>query len=280
MQSPWGDIPVCDGHVHFFSHRFFELLAGQRKGLSVEALEPILGWEMPPSHPDQLAERWVDEMNRYGISRVVLIASAPADEGSVAAAVAYAPQRFIGYFLVNPTAEDAVNRVERAFVSGRLHGICFFPAMHRYSIQDERAIAIIQMASEHPGTVIFVHCGVLTVGVRKKMGLPMDFDLKFSNPLDLHIVAQQFPNVNFVVPHFGAGNLREALMLTGTCSNVYLDTSSSNRWLRYLEADLELKDVFRKALDVAGADRLIFGSDSSFFPEDGTPRFFSRRWPS
>ncbi len=266
MQSPWGEIQVSDGHVHFFSHRFFETLAGQRRGLSVEALGPILGWEMPPIHPDQLAERWVAELDRHGVERAVMIASVPGDEGSAAAAVAFAPGRFIGYFLIDPTAQDAVNRVERAFVSGRLNGICLFPAMHRYSIQDERAVRIIQMASERPGTVIFVHCGVLTVGVRKKLGLPNDFDLKFSNPIDVHLVAQQFPQVNFVIPHFGAGNLREALMLADTCPNVHLDTSSSNRWIRYLETDMDLKDVFRKALAVAGPGRLIFGSDSSFFP--------------
>jgi uncharacterized protein len=45
---------------------------------------------------------------------------------------------------------------------------------------------------------------------------------------------------------------------------VYLDTSSSNSWMRY--EGLDLKTVFRRALDVAGPGRLLFGSDSSFFP--------------
>ena len=47
--------------------------------------------------------------------------------------------------------------------------------------------------------------------------------------------------------------------------NVYLDTSSTNRWMAY-HPSLTLRDVFRQALDVAGPDRLLFGSDSSFFP--------------
>ncbi len=84
-----------------------------------------------------------------------------------------------------------------------------------------------------PGVVVFVHCGVLTVGVRAKLGLPSPFDMSFSNPLDLHAVALEFPKLNFVVPHFGAGYFREALMLCDLCPNVYLDTSSSNSWLRY-----------------------------------------------
>ena len=43
-----------------------------------------------------------------------------------------------------------------------------------------------------------------------------------------------------------------------------LDTSSSNSWMRY--EGLELKTVFRRVLDSAGASRLLFGTDSSFFP--------------
>jgi predicted TIM-barrel fold metal-dependent hydrolase len=70
--------------------------------------------------------------------------------------------------------------------------------------------------------------------------------------------------VRFIVPHFGAGYFREALMLADLCPNVYLDTSSSNCWMRY--EGLDLPTVFRRALDVVGPRRLLFGSDSSFFP--------------
>ena len=73
-----------------------------------------------------------------------------------------------------------------------------------------------------------------------------------------------YPQVRFVVPHFGAGCFREALMLADLCPNVWLDTSSSNSWMRY--EGLDLATVFRRALAVAGAGRLLFGTDSSFFP--------------
>ena len=68
-----------------------------------------------------------------------------------------------------------------------------------------------------------------------------------------------------VVPHFGAGLLREALMLADLNPNVYLDTSSTNRWIAY-HPGLTLTDVLRQALLVAGPSRLLFGTDSSFFP--------------
>jgi predicted TIM-barrel fold metal-dependent hydrolase len=53
-------------------------------------------------------------------------------------------------------------------------------------------------------------------------------------------------------------------MLAELCPNVYLDTSSSNSWMRY--EGLDIRTVLRRALDVAGAGRLLFGTDSSFFP--------------
>jgi predicted TIM-barrel fold metal-dependent hydrolase len=96
--------------------------------------------------------------------------------------------------------------------------------MHRYGIQDPRAEAIIQAAAGYRGRTVFVHGGVLTVGIRKKLGLASPFDMRYSNPLDLHGVALRYPRLNFVIPHFGAGFLREALMLADLCPNVYLDT--------------------------------------------------------
>jgi len=204
MTSPWGQIPVFDAHVHFFSHFFFCALAAQKTDWPAEgrlpALAAALEWQLPAVEPERLAESWVSELDRYGVARAALIASVPGDEASVAAAVSRFPDRFYGYFMVDPTAPDAFDRAGKALSSGRLQGICLFPAMHRYSVRDDRVNAILDLASRHPGTIVFIHCGVLTVGVRKKLGLPSPFDMRFSNPIDLHAVALRFPTVNFVIP--------------------------------------------------------------------------------
>ena len=68
-----------------------------------------------------------------------------------------------------------------------------------------------------------------------------------------------------IVPHFGAGFFRETLMAADQCPTIHLDTSSSNHWIDY-HPGLTLADVFRQALLVAGPSRLLFGTDSSFFP--------------
>ena len=266
MQSPWGEIEVRDAHAHLFSRSFFEALAAQKGATDVDAMVASLGWDPPPVSNENLAARWVGELDTHGVASSVLMASVPGDESSAADAVRAFPERFHGYFMFNPVAEGAVLRARRAFGELGLQGLCLFPAMMRFSVQDERLAPIYEMAAEAAGRVVFVHMGVLSVGVRAKLGLPSHFDLRFSNPLDLHRVALEHPGTNFVVPHFGAGYFREALMLASLAPNVHLDTSSSNGWTRFLTPPPTLAEVFGRALEVVGADRLLFGTDSSFFP--------------
>lgn len=263
MQTPWGDLSVSDAHLHFFSPAFFQSLANQ-SGLELPQIRSLLKWHLPRSN-QELAGGWKQQLDSHGIAKAALIASVPGDEASVAEAVVLYPEHFYGYFMVNPLAPDAAERTVAA-LAGPMQGICLFPAMHRYSMADARVRPLLQAAAAAPGAIVFVHCGVLTLGVRGKLGLPSHFDMRYSNPIDLHAIALEFAQVNFVVPHFGAGYFREALMLCDLCPNVYLDTSSSNSWTRYQPESLDLKTVFRRALDVAGPRRLLFGSDSSFFP--------------
>ena len=239
----------------------------------VEAVARVLGWQAPPADPGALAQTWARELDRRQVARAALIASIPGDEMSVAAAVARYPHRFHGYAMVNPLVPGALERVDAALAAG-IRGFCFFPAMHRYSINDPLVEPILQTASTRTGVVIFVHCGILTVGIRRKLGLASPFDMRYSNPIELHPVALLNPRLNFVIPHFGAGYLREALMVCDLCPNVSLDTSSSNSWMRYHAPELDLKTVFARALDVAGPRRLLFGTDSSFFPRGWNASIF------
>lgn len=256
---------INDAHCHFFSAAFFNALAHQRgRQESGADLCRELQWD-DPGTPEALADRWVQELDTSGVQRAALIASIPGDEDSVAAAVARHPSRIVGFFMVDPSAADAPERVGRAIGDRGLRGICLFPAMHHVPLHDDRTLRIVETAAGRPGTAVFVHCGVLSVGVRRKLGLPSRFDMRLGDPLALSRLALTFPQVPFIVPHFGAGMLREALMAADTCANVHLDTSSSNNWIRYTSG-LTLDAVFRAALAVAGPSRLLFGTDSSFFP--------------
>jgi predicted TIM-barrel fold metal-dependent hydrolase len=272
-----------DAHCHFFSTEFFATLARQRRGLTLvrsplqeemdrELIGPTLAekicgelkWDAPGS-AYTLADRWLRELDSHGVARAALIASIPGDETSVAAAVSRHPDRFVGFFMLDPSSSEPVARARRAVFDLGLRGICLFPAMHQVPLDDERVQQVVEVAASRPGVAVFVHCGVLSVGVRRKLGLPSRFDLRLGDPLAVARLAASAPQVPFIIPHFGAGLFREALMAADAAPNIHLDTSSSNGWIRYTPG-LTLEAVFKTALGVVGASRLLFGTDSSFFP--------------
>ncbi len=87
IETPWGPLPVADAHVHFFSHWFFASLAEQKGVAGGPSLEPLLNWQLPAEDPEQLADAWVQELDRHGVEKASLIASVPGDGESVIAAV-------------------------------------------------------------------------------------------------------------------------------------------------------------------------------------------------
>jgi uncharacterized protein len=256
-----------DAHCHFFSRAFFAALGRQLTDADPQAPDHAaldrLGWESPGS-AEALADRWVAELDRSGVARAALIASVPNDSESVRAALARHPRRFVGFFMVDPREPAIAADAAHALEDG-LRVMCLFPAMHGYALHDPAVSRVFELAAAHPGAAVFVHCGALSVGARAKLGLSSPFELRFGNPLDLHATAASFPTVPVIIPHFGAGMFREALMLADLCPNVHFDTSSSNRWIRY-HPGFTLAEAFRRAIGVLGARRLLFGSDSSWFP--------------
>ena len=270
IDTPWGTLGLIDAHTHFFSQQFFQTFARlARQNLPAEApltaVAQRLEIEIPPEDATQLGQRWVQEMDKYGIDRLVMFTSVPGDHGSVAAAVQAFPERIIGYIMLDPTQPDAVDVLIQGVQRQGLKGVTLFPAMHHFHANDERLDPFYQAAAKL-GIPVFMHFGVLKVSIRDKLGLPNVFDLRYADPLDLHRAAIDFPSINFIIPHFGCGYFREALMLGAQAPNVYVDTSSSNTWLTYMPSHLDLKTVFDKTLQVFGPHRTLFGTDSNVFP--------------
>lgn len=264
---------IADAHCHFFSEGFFRTLGREAgsEGDLTQTLPTRLGWDAP-GPVEGLADRWVGELERHGVSRAVLIASAPGDEMSVAAAVARHPDRLVGAFMHHPASPDAPARLAAGLAAPGMRMVCLFPAMSHVPM-DHPAVEHVFGAAEAAQAAVFVHCGVLSMGVRRKLGLPSRFDLRLGDPLAVAAMALRHPTVPVVIPHFGAGLFREALMAADAAANILMDTSSSNSWMRY-HPGLTLREVFGRAMDVAGPARLLFGTDASFFPRGWLPAVF------
>jgi predicted TIM-barrel fold metal-dependent hydrolase len=281
ISTPWGNIRLIDAHTHFFSHQFFQTFARlARQNLPAEApltaVAQRLGVEIPPEDATHLGQRWVGEMDKYGIDRLVMFTSVPGDHDSVAAAMQAFPERITGYIMLDPTQPNAVDLLRQGVQRQGLKGVTLFPAMHHFHAYDERLYPLYQAAAE-VGIPVFMHFGVLKVSIRDKLGLPNVFDLRYADPIDLHQTAIDFPSANFIIPHFGCGYFREVLMLGAQAPNVYVDTSSSNTWLTYMPSHLDLKTVFDKTLQVFGPHRILFGTDSNVFPRGWRQDIFQQQ---
>src|SRR3954465_9949822 len=176
---------LCDAHCHFFSGRYLELLIqgtpAAVEGDAATIVSAQLGWD-PPGTPEVLADRWVAELDRHKVARAALIASIPGDESSVRTAVARHPSRLVGFFMFNPAPGNVRERLDPLLADGALRAVALFPAMHRYRV-DDPVVTDVFAAARAAGAPVFVHCGVLTVGVRTRLGLPSPFDLRLGDPL-------------------------------------------------------------------------------------------------
>ena len=267
MRAP---VPVIDAHFHLFSRPYYEAVAAQASGTDAvgERLSRLAtrgGIEIPGADLAAHVARWLAEFDRHGVEKAVCFSSAMEEAPAVAEAAAIARGRLVPVALVNPLAPDAPAKAKALLLGKGFRGVLLFPALHRYRAGGPEAKAVLKEVAD-AGGIAYVQCGLLKVPVRDLLGYPRTTDLSFANPLDLVPVADAFAKTPFVVPHFGAGFLREALMLGAQCENVYVDTSSSNGWMATDPAGLSLADVLRRALAVYGPERVLFGTDSSTFP--------------
>ncbi len=258
-----------DAHTHFFSRTFFSTLAklSPRDQTAESTLDQVIaatGLLLPEDDTAAHRDRWLAAMDAAGVERMVTFASVPPEAPVVAEAAAGSGGRLLPYTIVDPSADGALDFARRALGELGFRGLLTFPAMHHVHPSDERAAALYALAAEHDAPVI-VHCGILKVKLRDLVGLPRRYDVALANPLHLVPAADAHPDTTFVLPHFGGGYLREALMAGDQCENICLDTSSSNSWIA-TQPGLDLAGVFAAALSVFGAERILFGTDSGVFP--------------
>jgi predicted TIM-barrel fold metal-dependent hydrolase len=254
-------IEVIDSHAHFIT--FETMKRWIESGASLERIQQRVRFQTDLTQfgefkiPDEnmdTGKLWIDELDKYGITAIGMMIS-PETWDEFNETRRRFPGRFMGYANVNPALENAVETVKKA---GRdsFQGIKLYPSTWKFPVYDERVYPIYEEALKQKLLVI-LHFGI-TIGT--------EANLRFGNPLDIQKPAHDFPDLNFMIAHFGAGFFREVLMLFYQTHNVVVDSSGSNSWMKYLPYDLTLAKIFEKAIEAGGSCRVAFGTDSSFFP--------------
>lgn len=227
-----------------------------------------LAWDFEPPESDPpddetQADRWAAEVDKYGLRAVGFVTGGGNDH--LASIVARYPDKFVGFAHHYPFAGDAADELKRAVTGLGLKGYKLLAPMLDRPIEDEAAYPVWEMCAELDIPVL-IHFGIQGGGG----GIAWHENI---NPLKLHNVAKDFPDVNFVIPHFGCAWIRETLQLCWACRNVSIDTSGSNQWVRWVDGDWTVKKLFRKYMETIGPERIIFGSDSSYFPRGFAIRY-------
>jgi uncharacterized protein len=261
---------VIDAHSHFFSRTYFETLAAQSPlpGTVAHRLDDLArleGLEIPSPDPEAHLARWVAELDRSHVEHLCTFASVGQELPTVVEAAALSGGRLSAFALVDPRVGGIADHVNELLEQGKLRGALLFPALHHYHVDGPEAAGLLRVLAAHRA-LLFVHCGLLVVRLRDLLEIPRTQDVRYADPLDLIPAANAHPGLTFVVPHFGAGFFRETLMAGTQCANVLVDTSSSNSWTSTQAPVVTLRDVFARALDVFGASRVLFGTDSNVFP--------------
>ena len=209
------------------------------------------------------AGRWVEEVHKYGLKKVVFMTGGGND--TLAEIVKQHPQEFMGFAHHDLTEPDAVEKMKKALNKG-LVGYKWFGPMTKVPFEDPELKPFWTLLAERKVPVL-IHFGVLG-GPGGIVNHPR------ISPITLAEVVQTYVDIPFIIPHFGAGYFQDLLHLAWSSPNVFMDTSGSNDWLRWAAYPLTIKDVFNKALETVGPSRVIFATDSSWFPRGWAKEYF------
>jgi len=265
-----GLFKIFDSHVHFYSNSFFRFLVKQkpnRADINTELKNIATKGhiEIPGEDPVQLARRWVEIIDKWKIERLILIGSMPGDEDAVAKAVQSAPNRFTGFFTVDPNSNLLMENAQKRMKEERFRGVFLYPSLFQINVGDEWLFPLYNLMQETK-SVVFVQFGKLLIRPREFAGVPTVTNDAFADPLTLIPVAKKFPKLSFIIPNFGAGKLAETMEVGKQCPNVFVDTAGSNSWMTNHPDKPDLRMVFQKALQAFGPGRILFGSDSGMMP--------------
>lgn len=195
---------------------------------------PVLGWSDPP-------EAIVGLLDEAEISRAVIMTyrDAPNPEEKVLEYVAKAvqkyPDRLIGYARMNPRYGDAaVDLFDRAIREYKMRGLKLHPVGYVMHPTSEQTLELIRHAARLNVPTLF-HCG----------------DEEFTMPLQIAEAAAMVPEATIILGHMGGYfHVKDAIRVAQRHPNLVLETSA-----------MPYPKLIREAVDVLGAERILFASD-------------------
>ncbi|NTU70427.1 MAG: amidohydrolase family protein [Coriobacteriia bacterium] len=205
---------------------------------------------LPDMGPDECAEWYVSRMEAANVAKALIVSVFPESQYT-RDFLAAANGHIHALCNVDPRDPGAPALLEREMAAG-YRGVKLYPVNRGYNLSDPSFRPLFEKANELKANLI-IHYGVT---------VDPTGDLRNADPIDLSPVARDYPDLTFVIAHFGAGWLDSVLRLAYQCKNVCVDSSGTNNWMDYYVPKMTLAEVFERCLTAMGPERVLFGTDS------------------
>jgi len=188
------------------------------------------------------AETVLRVMDESGIDKAVLIPALSSGYLLPAAVVAEevkkAPDRLVGFAVVNPKEKDAPDKLDEAVQKYGLKGLKIHPTFQALPADDELWVYPLMEKAQELKIPVMVHSG----------------EAPYATPWQIGLLAMDFPKVTVIMAHMGCNSLcytDPAIKMAKRASNLYLETCG-----------VVYDNPITKACETIGSDRVIFGSDA------------------
>lgn len=277
-------VRVVDFHTHFYaSAPAGSAPAAQRHPL-IAAYDQERGarmaeeWDHGTSEPAARGEeeetallaRWSQEVEKYDLAHVVFLTGSSHE--NLSRVVGLNPRRFSGFCSVNLDGPDPLGVLQRGVEEFGLKGLKWFGPRLEKAWDDPSLKPVWQYMADRQLPML-IHFGPLGRAGGVVYGRNM-------SPLTIWPVGREFPEIPIVIPHFGCGYPQELLQLCWSLPNIYVDTSGSNQWMRWMPYPFDLDIAFKKFYETIGPKRIVFGTDSSWFPRGFSYRYLQDQYRS
>jgi len=197
-------------------------------------------------------------MDESGVNQAVVLPLRSENYGWVvpnpyiAAIIAEAPDRLIGFAGVSPLADNAVSELRQAIEGLGLRGLKLHPPMQMFDPGDVRCYAVYEQMQTY-GLPILFHSG----------SGPTQLSDRFSNPHLVDEVAVHFPHLKIILAHAGRFWYQETLTMMRRHPNIYVDISANvgkaTGYGLLLALLVAMKEV------VGNVERVLFASDYPWY---------------
>ena len=173
------------------------------------------------------------------------------------------PDRFLGYWVINPNFPQVVARDLRDFKTRRgFVGLKLWADYHFVPLPSPKYAPALEYANDHE-LLVLVH----TWG-----------ESPYDSPAQLAEVAERHPKARFLMGHCGYGEWETAVGIGRDLPNVYLDMTSiavahdfalmaGGSLMRTSMGSPQVNGLVEYMVETAGSEKIVFGSDLAWYSQ-------------